>query len=90
MVKHKHKNYKCKLVKLSKNFGSHAALRAGIQNSTGDFITFLYADLQDPISVISMFDKIESDNTLKIVYNRKASNNGIVNLFFKIIFFVNA
>ena len=46
---HKHKNYKCKLVKLSKNFGSHAALRAGIQNSTGDFITFLYADLQDPI-----------------------------------------
>ncbi len=84
LVKHKHKNYKSKLVKLSKNFGSHAALRAGIQNSTGDFITFLYADLQDPISVISkMFDKIESDNTLKIVWaNRKASNIGIVNLFF--------
>jgi len=37
----------------SKNFGSHAALRAGILNSNGDFITFMYADLQDPIDLIS-------------------------------------
>jgi len=37
-----------KIVKLSKNFGSHAALRAGIENTTGNYITFLPADLQDP------------------------------------------
>lgn len=47
-----HKGYRAKLISLSKNFGSHAALRAGILHASGDFITFMYADLQDPISLI--------------------------------------
>lgn len=42
-----------KVISFSKNFGSHAAIRAGILNSNGDFITFMYADLQDPIDLIS-------------------------------------
>ena len=46
------KDVESKIVSLSKNFGSHSALRAGIFNSTGDFIMFLYADLQDPINLI--------------------------------------
>src|SRR4051812_47635435 len=43
-----HANYSAKVIKLSRNFGSHAALRAGIKYSSGELITFLYADLQDP------------------------------------------
>ena len=46
-----HFSYSCKIISFSKNFGSHAALRAGILKATGDFITFLYADLQDPLSL---------------------------------------
>ena len=41
-------DYFFRLIKLSRNFGSHAALRAGIQHATSGLITFLYADLQDP------------------------------------------
>ncbi len=54
-----HSFYDCKIIKLSKNFGSHAALRAGIQESTGEYITFMYADLQDPLDLIpKMYDVI--------------------------------
>jgi dolichol-phosphate mannosyltransferase len=49
-----------KLVSLSQNYGSHAALRAGIFNSTGQFVSFMYADLQDPLSlVIEMYQKAQ-------------------------------
>src|SRR5688572_23849602 len=50
--KARHQNYSCKIISLSKNYGSHAALRAGILHSSGDYITFIYADLQDPLSLI--------------------------------------
>jgi glycosyltransferase involved in cell wall biosynthesis len=49
----KHIHYKAKIISLSKNYGSHAALRAAIANATGDYITFMYADMQDPISLIN-------------------------------------
>src|SRR5919112_77198 len=48
-----HLAYECKILSFSKNFGSHAALRAGIVRATGDMITFMYADLQDPLTLIS-------------------------------------
>lgn len=58
-----HIAYQAKVISFSKNFGSHAALRAGIQVATGDFITFMYADLQDPLELInSLFEKIVSQN----------------------------
>ncbi len=38
-----------KVISFSKNFGSHAALRAGMMHASGQYIGFLYADLQDPI-----------------------------------------
>jgi polyisoprenyl-phosphate glycosyltransferase len=47
-----------KLVKLSKNFGSYIAILAGMNYTTGDAITFLAADLQDPPELITqMYDK---------------------------------
>jgi dolichol-phosphate mannosyltransferase len=45
-------NYKAKIISLSRNFGSHAALRAGISLSAGELICFNYADLQDPLELI--------------------------------------
>ena len=55
-----HISYKALLCNFSKNYGSHAALRAGILNATGDYICFLYADLQDPIELIDqLYNRIE-------------------------------
>ena len=36
----------------SRNFGSHAALRAGISHAKVRYICFNYADLQDPLELI--------------------------------------
>ncbi|MFI5128889.1 MAG: glycosyltransferase [Chitinophagales bacterium] len=47
-----HKTYKAKVISFSRNFGSHAALRAGISHASGDYICFNYADLQDPLDLI--------------------------------------
>lgn len=56
----KHFSYVARIISLSKNFGSHAALRAGIERASGEYITFMYADLQDPLELLdSLVDKIK-------------------------------
>jgi len=65
--------YTAKLINFSKNFGSHAALRAGIQLASGDYITFMYADLQDPLELIDeMFTEI-SNNSADICWAQRNS-----------------
>ena len=50
---------KVKLVNLSKNYGSHAAIRAGISKAYYDNCTWLGSDLQEPLELIKMsFDKL--------------------------------
>jgi polyisoprenyl-phosphate glycosyltransferase len=39
-------------IAFSRNFGSHAALSAGLQAATGDAVTWMGADLQEPISMM--------------------------------------
>jgi dolichol-phosphate mannosyltransferase len=43
-----------KAVSLSKNFGSHAAIRAGLQNADGDYFVFICADLQEPDDMVDV------------------------------------
>jgi dolichol-phosphate mannosyltransferase len=48
-----------KIIKLTKNFGSHAAARAAIREARGDYCVFLGADLQEPAEMIdSMYNEI--------------------------------
>lgn len=71
-----HKYYSCKVISFSKNFGSHAALRAGILNASGDHITFMYADLQDPLALITqMFHSIEAENRDIVWATRNSTEN---------------
>jgi dolichol-phosphate mannosyltransferase len=44
----KGRSFSAKVIRLSKNYGSHAAVRAGLAHATGDYAMFLPADLQDP------------------------------------------
>lgn len=75
----KHESYKAKLISFSQNYGSHAALRAGIMHSQSQYITFLYADLQDPVqNIITMYDKMKEGND--IVWAHRA---GTQNSFFE-------
>ena len=58
-------NFSGKLISLARNYGSHSALRAGIMKAGGDYITFLYADLQDPPELINnLLLKIKEGNDI--------------------------
>ena len=47
--------FRSKLVSLSRNFGAHAAIRAGMATADAESIAFLAADLQQPITSIDQF-----------------------------------
>jgi len=50
---------KISIVILSKNHGAHAAIRAGIFHASGDYITYVGADLQEPDDMVTeMYDTI--------------------------------
>jgi glycosyltransferase involved in cell wall biosynthesis len=61
----KHESYRARVISLSRNYGSHAALRAGISIATGELVCFNYADLQDPLELIlQMEEKTKEGNDI--------------------------
>lgn len=49
-----------KYISFSRNFGKEAALLAGLRAASGDFVTVMDADLQDPPSMLNeMYRKIQ-------------------------------
>lgn len=80
----KHQHYKSKIISLSKNFGSHAALRAGIVHAAGDYISFMYADLQDPIELIQqLFIKCKEGNEISWAVRNNTENGFLERSFSK-------
>jgi len=59
-------SYDHKLIKLSKNFGSHYAITAGLNVAQGDVIGLVTSDLQDPPELFSKMLK-EWENGYKII-----------------------
>lgn len=52
-----------KLIRLSRNFGSHAAILAGLSQSTGDCAVVKAADMQEPSDIIlEMYDSWKRGN----------------------------
>jgi glycosyltransferase involved in cell wall biosynthesis len=64
-----------KIISFSQNYGSHAALRAGIMHATGKHITFLYADLQDPIENITTMYARQMEGNDIVWANRVGTHN---------------
>lgn len=74
--------YSAKLIRLSRNFGSHAALRAGILNSSAGVVTYISADLQEPLELIKeLYEKYKEGNDIVLAY-RSAVNVGIMEKLF--------
>ncbi|USI68731.1 glycosyltransferase family 2 protein [Lactococcus petauri] len=49
-----------KYISFSRNFGKEAALLAGLRAASGDFVTVMDADLQDPPNMLNeMYDKLQ-------------------------------
>ena len=63
------------LISFSRNFGKEAALYAGLQKSTGEFVVTMDVDLQDPPSLLpEMFSYIEEG--YESVATRRVSRKG--------------
>jgi glycosyltransferase involved in cell wall biosynthesis len=74
--------FEAKVISLSKNFGSHAALRSGILNASGDYIVFMYADLQDPLEIIgSLYHKCKEGCDIAWAMRRNTNNSFIEQKF---------
>ncbi len=70
------KNANVQLVRLSRNFGSHAACLAGFSVAKGDCVTIKAADLQEPSEIIlQMFESWKNGNkvVLAVRSDRKES-----------------
>lgn len=69
------------VVKLSRNFGSHAAILAGLANCTGDCAMMKAADLQEPSDMIlEMYEKWKDGNNVVLAV-RSDRNEGFFHKF---------
>jgi len=84
------KNNDVKVIKLSRNFGSHSAIRAGINCCTGNCAVMIGADLQeDPGLIIEMIKKWEEEFRIVLATRseRKESKSKVVfaNLYYWLV-----
>ena len=67
-----------RLVKLSRNFGEHAALLAGLSVCTGDCAVTKQADLQeDSTLILEMYESWKKGNKVVLAVRRSRDENGI-------------
>lgn len=70
------KDARVRYVSFSRNFGKEAAIYAGLQNATGDYVAILDADLQDPPSLLpEMLQAIEEEG-YDCVGSRRVTRKG--------------
>lgn len=86
------KDSKVKYISFSRNFGKEAAMLAGLDAATGDYVTIMDADLQDPPSLLrQMYDEITTSGYDR-VGTRRVTRKGeppirsfFARIFYKII-----
>ncbi len=80
---------KVRYISFSRNFGKEAAMLAGLDASTGDYVTLMDADLQDPPALLrKMYDIIKNDG-YDCVGTRRVTRKGEppIRSFFARIFY---
>lgn len=62
-----------KIINLSRNYGFHSAVRAGLANASYDICTWFGADLQEPLEILPIaYEKLHS-GSCEVVYFSKRS-----------------
>lgn len=59
------------LLELSRNFGSFAAIAAGMRAAAGDYMAALSADLQEPLSLVREFHRIMAAGEADVVFGHR-------------------
>ena len=81
-----------RFISFSRNFGKEAAMYAGLEYSTGDYVTLMDADLQDPPHLLPKMYRIIKEENYDCVGTRRVSRKGeppirsfLARCFYKII-----
>ena len=76
------KDDRFKVIKLSRNFGSHTAILAGFAHATGDCMTMVAADLQEPLEIIiDMYEKWKQGKKVVIAVRKDREDGFFQKLF---------
>ena len=90
LVKEFRKNdARVRYISFSRNFGKEAAMLAGLKESTGDYVTIMDADMQDPPSLLKkMFDTLKNEG-YDCVATRRVTRKGepVIRSFFARMFY---
>ena len=87
------KDKRVKYIHFSRNFGKEAAMYAGLEHSTGDYVAIMDADLQEPPALLpEMLEFLEKNNDYDCVGTRRVTRKGeppirsfFARMFYKII-----
>ena len=87
------KDKRVKYINFSRNFGKEAAMYAGLEYSTGDYVAIMDADLQDPPSLLpEMLNFLKNNTDYDCVGTRRVTRKGeppirsfFARMFYKII-----
>ena len=71
-----HKDERIRYVSFSRNFGKEAAMFAGFENSTGDYVCLMDADLQDPPKLLLEMVKAIEEEGYDSVATRRVTRQG--------------
>ena len=78
-----------KYISFSRNFGKESAIYAGLENASGDYVSIMDADLQDPPSLLKEMYKAVKEESFDAVGTRRVNRKGepIVRSFFAKLFY---
>ena len=78
-----------KYISFSRNFGKESAIYAGLENSTGDFVTLMDADLQDPPALLYEMYTAVAQEGFDAVGTRRTTRKGepVIRSFFARMFY---
>ena len=78
-----------KYISFSRNFGKEAAIYAGLDNSIGDYVTLMDADLQDPPSLLKKMYHYVTKESYDAVGTKRVTRKGepLIRSFFAKMFY---
>ena len=69
------RSFRSKVVDLSRNFGSFSAIRVGLQETTGDYVSIVSADGQEPLSLTLNFFQLLEQESYDVVLGTRTTRH---------------
>lgn len=76
VIKSKTDDKEVKYISFSRNFGKEAAMYAGLSMASGDYVTIMDVDLQDPPSLLPKMVRLIEEEGYDCVATKSTSRNG--------------